>query len=135
QYDLGRCISGFRITDGIVGMFANTLVGNMIWTLRKAFKKNKSSIWRALEYEISKARSIRREVNISRLSSVTKNGEVIVVPGKVLGSGEMDHQLTVCALSISYMATKKITDVGGKVITLDELIDRYPQGSGVRIIG
>ncbi|MFZ0896824.1 MAG: uL15 family ribosomal protein, partial [Candidatus Nitrosopolaris sp.] len=63
------------------------------------------------------------------------NGEVIVVPGKVLGSGEMDHQLTVCAMSISYMAAKKITDVGGKVITLNQLIDRYPQGRGVRIIG
>ncbi len=54
-----------------------------------------------------KLRSIKREVNISRLSSVTKNGEVIVVPGKVLGSGEMDHQLTVCAFSISDMAGKE----------------------------
>jgi large subunit ribosomal protein L18e len=116
-------------------MLANTLVGNIVWTLRKAFKKNKASIWRSLEHEISKARSIRREVNISRLSSVTKNDEVIVVPGKVLGSGEMDHKLTVCAFSISEMAAKKITDVGGKVITLNELIDRYPDGRGVRIIG
>jgi ribosomal protein L18E len=33
------------------------------------------------------------------------------------------------------MAAKKITDVGGKVITLNELIDRYPDGRGVRIIG
>ena len=69
------------------------------------------------------------------MSSVTKNGEVIVVPGKVLGSGEMDHRLTVCAFSISEMAAKKITGVGGKVITLNELIDRYPDGRGVRIIG
>ena len=112
-------------------MFANTLVNNIVWALRKAFKKNKTSIWRSLEQEVSKARSIRREVNIS----VTKNGEVIVVPGKVLGSGEMDHSLTVCAFSISEMAAKKITDVGGKVITLNELIDRYPDGRGVRIIG
>lgn len=116
-------------------MFANTLVSNIVWALRKAFKKNKTSIWRSLEHEISKARSIRREVNISRLSSVTKNGEVIVVPGKVLGSGEMDHKLTVCAFFISNMAAKKITDVGGRVITLNELIDRYPDGRGVRIIG
>jgi len=89
----------------------------------------------SLVQEMSIARSIRREGNISRLSSVTKNGEVIVVPGKVLGSGEMDHRLTVCAFSISEMAAKKITDVGGKVITLNDLIDRYPDGRGVRIIG
>lgn len=116
-------------------MLANTLVSSIVWTLRKAFKKNKTSIWRTLEHEISKARSIRREVNISRLSSVTKSDEVIVVPGKVLGSGEMDHKVTVCAFSISDMAAKKITDVGGKVITINELIDRYPDGRGVRIIG
>jgi large subunit ribosomal protein L18e len=116
-------------------MIANTLVGNIVWTLRKAFKKNKTSIWKFLEHEISKPRSIRRVVNISRLSSVTKNDEVIIVPGKVLGSGEMDHKLTVCAFSISEMAAKKITDVGGNVITLNELVDRYPDGRGVRIIG
>lgn len=116
-------------------MFANSLTGNMVWTLRKAFKKNKSLIWRALEREISKTRSIRREVNISRLSSVTKNGEVIIVPGKILGSGEMDHQLTVCAFSVSDSAAYKITQVGGKIITLNELIDKYPNGRGVRIIG
>lgn len=95
-------------------MLANTLVGNIVWTLRKAFKKNKTSIWRSLEHEISKARSIRREVNISRLSSVTKNDEVIVVPGKVLGSGEMDHKLTVCAFSISEMVQRRSPTSAGK---------------------
>jgi large subunit ribosomal protein L18e len=69
------------------------------------------------------------------LSFATKNEEVVVVPGKVLGSGEMDHKLTVCAFSISNAAVRKITIVGGKVLTLNELMDRHPDGKGVRIIG
>ena len=116
-------------------MFANPLIDELIWTLRKAFKKNKKAIWKALEREITKSRTIRREVNISRLSAATKNEEVVIVPGKVLGSGEMDHRLTVCAFSISDAALKKITLVGGKVITLNELMEKHLDGKGVRIIG
>ena len=58
----------------------------------------------------------------------TKNDEVIVVPGKVLGSGEMNHNLTVCAFSISEMARKENSRRRRKVITLNELIDRNPEG-------
>src|SRR5262249_39701313 len=107
-------------------MFANPVVNEPIWTLRRAFKSNKAPIWRYLEKEISRARSIRREVNISRLASVTKNGETVIVPGKVLGLGEMDHKLTVYAFSFSERARKNIIDVGGTVIGLDELIGSYP---------
>lgn len=116
-------------------MFTNDLINETKWILRRGFKKSKKPIWRALEREISKSRTIRREVNISRLSFATKNEEVVVVPGKVLGSGEMDHKLTVCAFSISNAAVRKITIVGGKVLTLNELMDRHPDGKGVRIIG
>ena len=120
---------------GVNIMFNNPLWDEMIWILRRAFKKNKKAIWKALEREISKSRKIRREINISRLSAVTKNEEVVVVPGKILGSGEMDHKLTVCAFSISEPAIKKITLVGGKVIGLNELTEKHPDGRGVRIIG
>jgi large subunit ribosomal protein L18e len=116
-------------------MFTNPVVKETIWTFRRAFKSSKAPIWRYLEQEISRARSIRREVNISRLASVTKNGEIVVVPGKVLGLGEMDHKLTVYAFSFSERARKNITDVGGTVIGLDELIGSYPDGKGVRVIG
>jgi large subunit ribosomal protein L18e len=116
-------------------MFANTLVDNTIWTLRRAFKKNKAPIWRALEDKLSGPRSNRREVNISRLANVTKDNEVIIVPGKVLGAGTIGHKLTVCAFSISEAAARKITESRGKVITLNGLIDKYPDGKGVRIIG
>jgi len=116
-------------------MFANPVVDATVWTLRRAFKSTKAPIWRYLEREISRARSIRREVNISRLASVTENGETVVVPGKVLGLGEMDHKLTVYAFSFSERARKNITGVGGTIIGLDELIGSYPNGKGVRIIG
>ncbi|MGI0019916.1 MAG: 50S ribosomal protein L18e [Nitrososphaera sp.] len=116
-------------------MFANTLVDNTVWTLRKAAKGNKAPIWKDLEYRVSGPRSNKSEVNLGKLAQVTKASEVIMVPGKVLGTGNLGHKLTVCAFSVSETAVKKIANVGGKVVTLEDLIKKYPDGKGVRIIG
>jgi large subunit ribosomal protein L18e len=116
-------------------MLVNTAIDNTIWTLRRAFKKSKAQIWKALEYELSSRRSNRREVNVGRLSDITKEGDVVIVPGKILGSGVIDHKLTICTFSISEGAAKKILEAGGKIITLDRFIEKYPDGKGVRIIG
>ncbi len=116
-------------------MFAQTVIDNIIWSLRNAFKKNKAPIWRALQGELSGPRANRREINIGRLAEITKADEVVVIPGKVLGTGSLGHKLTVCAFSISQSAATKIIESGGKVVTFDDLIDKHPDGKGVRIIG
>ncbi len=115
-------------------MFPDTL-NNTIWTLRNALKKNKVPIWKAVIKELSRSRSNRREVNIGELAHVTKDKEVVIVPGKILGSGEISHKLTVWCFTISEVATRKILDAGGKILPLDSLIKKYPEGKGVRIIG
>ena len=119
----------------ILRMFAHTVIDNTIWGLRNAFKKNKAPIWRALQDELAGPRANRREINVRRLAEITKADEVVVVPGKVLGTGNLGHKLTVCAYSISETAAKKIVDSGGKVMTFDDLINNHPNGKGVRIIG
>ena len=115
-------------------MFPDTL-NNTIWTLRNALKKNKVPIWKAVIKKLSRSRSNRREVNIGELAHVTKDKEVVIVPGKILGSGEISHKLTVWCFTISEVATRKILDAGGKILPLDNLIKKYPDGKGVRIIG
>jgi large subunit ribosomal protein L18e len=52
-----------------------------------------------------------------------------------LGSGEIGHSLTISALSVSENAVKKIINSGGKIISLSKLLEEYPEGRGVRIIG
>jgi large subunit ribosomal protein L18e len=119
----------------ILQMFAQTAIDNTTWTLRNAFKNSKAPIWRALQEELEGPRANRREINIARLAQITKANEVLVVPGKVLGTGSLGHKLTVCAFSLSEGAAKKIKEAGGKVVTFDDLINIYPDGKGVRIVG
>jgi len=116
-------------------MFANTLVDNTVWILRGAAKKTKAPIWRDLERRVSGPRSNKSEVNLGTLAQVTKANEIVMVPGKLLGTGSIGHRLTVCAFSISESAARKLGQVGGKVITLEDLTKKYPEGKGVRIIG
>ena len=116
-------------------MFAQTVMDNTNRSLRNAFKRNKAPIWRALQRELAGPRANRREINVKRLSEITKADEVVVIPGKVLGTGSLGHKLTVCAFSISETAAKKIMGSGGKVVTFDSLINEHPDGKGVRIIG
>lgn len=113
----------------------NTMIDNTIWMLRQAFKKNKAKIWRALEEELAGSRANRREINIRRLAEISNPEQIVVIPGKVLGTGNLGHKLTVCAFSISENAARKITTAGGRIITFEDLMNAYPEGKGVRIIG
>lgn len=116
-------------------MFAQTAIDSTIWSLRSAFKRSKAPIWRALQEELAGPRANRREINVRRLAEISKADEVVVIPGKVLGTGSLGHKLTVCAFSISETAAKKIIESGGTVLTFDDLINKHPDGKGVRIIG
>jgi large subunit ribosomal protein L18e len=60
---------------------------------------------------------------------------VILVPGKILGAGNLGHSVVVYAYSISKLATNKINKAGGEILALTDLIEKYPHGSGVKIIG
>ncbi|MEK0328055.1 MAG: uL15 family ribosomal protein, partial [Nitrosopumilus sp.] len=66
---------------------------------------------------------------------VTKENAVIVVPGKVLGTGNVSHKITLSSFSISNSAAKKIIESGGTIISFSEMINKFPTGKGVIIIG
>lgn len=103
--------------------------------LRTVARKNKAPIWRAVAEELEKPRRKRRAVNVGRINRYTKPGDVVVVPGKVLGAGILDHPVTVAAYRFSELALEKIRSAGGRAITIKQLVSEYPSGSGVKIIG
>ncbi|MEM1515000.1 MAG: 50S ribosomal protein L18e [Candidatus Bathyarchaeia archaeon] len=107
----------------------------LIRLLRKVSNQYKARIWRALADHISRSHSRRITVNISRLNRYTREGDIIVVPGKVLGAGILDHAVTIAALAFSKQAQEKILMAKGKCISIQELIKLNPKGSNVKIIG
>jgi large subunit ribosomal protein L18e len=64
-----------------------------------------------------------------------KKDETIIVPGKLLGAGDIEYPVTVAAFKTTKGAKIKITAAGGTVLSIPELVRKNPKGKGVRIIG
>jgi len=84
---------------------------------------------------LSRSRQRRIAVNVSRLNRYTKKGETVVVPGKVLGAGKMDHPIHVAAFAFSDQARQKILKAKGKCLSILELAEKNPKGTDINIIG
>lgn len=113
----------------------NPNVTSLIYKLRKASNEHSAPIWRSLSKKLQKPRRQRSEVNISKINRYSAENDFIVVPGKVLGAGEILHSVTVAAITLSETARKKITDANGRIISIPELVEENPKGSKVIIMG
>jgi len=93
-----------------------------------------SPFWRRVAEDLSLSARRRRSVNLSRISHSSKEGETVVVPGKVLGDGEVTHKVTVVAHSYSQKALDKLKAAKCEALTIEEFMKKHPNKSG-RIIG
>jgi large subunit ribosomal protein L18e len=107
----------------------------LIAELKDTARKESAPIWSRIASDLEKPTRQRRAVNVYRLARYGKAGDVVVVPGKVLGSGDINHKLTVAAFTYSQQAADKITKVGGKVMAIADLVKENPKGKNVRIMG
>ncbi|MEX2017432.1 MAG: 50S ribosomal protein L18e [Candidatus Pacearchaeota archaeon] len=97
-----------------------------------ASKKNDS--WNAIASVLSGPRKNRMSINLDEISRISKAGETIAVPGKVLSQGELDKKIKLIALAFSESARKKIIDAKGEMETLINEIKKNPSAKGVRIL-
>lgn len=107
----------------------------LISELKKLSAEKKAPIWKRVALELERPSRQRREVNLSRLQSYTNDKEIALVPGKVLGAGDLDKKITVAAWKFSGEAFNKIQAAGSKAISIPQLMKENPAGRRVRIIG
>ena len=107
----------------------------LISELKKLSAEKKAPIWKTVAFELGRPARQRREVNLSRLQSYAKEKEIALVPGKVLGAGDLNKKITVVAWKFSNDAFKKIQSAGSKAMSIPQLMKENPAGKKVRIIG
>jgi len=112
----------------------NKLLKDLVIFLEKASKKNKAPIWLAVAKMLSAPRRQRIAVNIGMVSRFAKPGSTVVIPGKLLCSGELEHKVNVASFSAARGAEEKISKAGGKFMGIRELVESNPKGSGVVIL-
>jgi large subunit ribosomal protein L18e len=112
----------------------NIQLQSVITALKRHAIENDAAIWKRIAVELEKPCRNARAVNISRISRHSSPDDVVIVPGKVLSSGELQHSVTVAAYSFSKTAARKIMEKG-RIENLLELARKNPKGTNIKIIG
>lgn len=112
----------------------NAVTAKLVEDIRSQGHKEKN------KFKLELARLLLRHerkvspVNIAKIQRVCKDGEVIVVPAKVLSTGEIEKKITIYAKSYSEQAKAKIKKSGGEAFLIQDLLKENPKGSKVRIM-
>ena len=112
----------------------NNLV-QLVKELKCASKKNEAPIWSKIAKDVLKSNSNKKTINLKKIDRLTDDGNAVVISGKILGTGKLSHKVLVSSFAISGSAAKKIKDSGGEILQFSDMIDRFPTGKGVKIIG
>jgi len=107
----------------------------LIQELKKASAVQKVGFWKRLAVDLEKPARNRRAVNVSKIEKNANGKELIVVPGKVLGTGEISKSVIVAAWQFSNQAREKILKAKGDCMSIQELVAKKPKLSELRIIG
>ncbi|TAL55725.1 MAG: 50S ribosomal protein L18e [Nanoarchaeota archaeon] len=112
----------------------NPQLQQLITELRTAAFSQQNMLLKRIADDLERPTNQRRIVNLSRINRHTVEDDLVVVPGKVLGSGELGHKLTVAAWKFSDGAAEKVTAAKGKAISLADLL-KSKDLKKVKIIG
>jgi len=107
----------------------------LIRLLKKKSREENVNIWRDIAERLERPLRVWPEVNVGKIERYANDSETIIVPGKVLGAGNISKKVTVSAFKFSSEAREKIENAGGRVLTIEELMAINPKGTNVRIFG
>lgn len=107
---------------------------DLIGHLKTASREHDARIWRAVAERLAKPRRNHATVNVTEICRIVTDGETVLVPGKILGTGLLDKRVIVSALSISATAKAKVEEAGGQWVPIRDLIVGNPTGTGIRIM-
>lgn len=106
---------------------------DLINNLKKQSLDEKVKIWKDVAIRLEKPLKNLAAVNVSKIERYANENDMILVPGKVLGAGNLNKKLTVIAYRFSKEARDKIEAVGGKTLSIKDVISQNPKGSNIRI--
>ncbi|HIK02246.1 TPA: 50S ribosomal protein L18e [archaeon] len=112
----------------------NPHIASLAKTLHTVSKKEQAPIWDSVSDILQGPSQNWAEVNIGQLDRLTKDKDVVLVPGKLLAAGTISHALNVYAFSATESAKKQISAAKGKFGTIEELLSHNPKGKGVRLV-
>ena len=98
------------------------------------FQAKKNKKWLEVADILTRPRRLKTILNLDQIDKVSKEGDTIVVPGKVLGEGNVTKRFRLVALKFSDEAGKKLKEKKCEVVSLKEEITKNKEAKGIRIL-
>ena len=107
----------------------------MINDFEKLYRKEKRPLFKRIIDELKKSSRQKRDLNISKINRYSVEGSNVIVLGKVLSAGSMDHKVNVLAFAYSKDALEKLKKSGSSAKLIDELAKSGKVPQKVIILG
>ena len=95
-------------------------------------KKHKE--WLQLARIISGPKRNYLNINLKEIDAKTSEGDTVIIPGKVLGTGDLSKRIKVCALYFSDSAKDKLTKNKSQMCKIIDEIKKNQKAEGVKIL-
>ena len=95
---------------------------------------SKNENWIKISQILSGSTRAYSAMNLFQIDKTAKEGDTIIILGKVLSKGSLSKKIKICALSISVQAKEKIKESKSEFIYLADEIKNNPKAEGVKIL-
>ncbi|MEK6873941.1 MAG: 50S ribosomal protein L18e [Nanoarchaeota archaeon] len=94
----------------------------------------KNPAWIKISDIISRPRRKKVVLNLDEISSQCKDGDSVLIPGKVLGTGNIDKKIKMIALSFSESAKEKLKKSKIETLHIDEEMKKNPHAKDIKVL-
>ena len=91
-----------------------------------ALYRTKVPIWREVSDYLNVPSRQSKSINLFRISKYANENDIIIVPGKVLGNGDLTKKVTIACYRISDSAKRKVMESGSSVMSIEEALQKWP---------
>ena len=90
----------------------------------KGMKEGKrKGFWKSVYRKVAVPARSSASVGLYKIGKYSNENDIVVVPGKVLGTGALSHKVKIAAIEYSESAEKALRDSGSSMISINELYE------------
>ncbi|MAG07296.1 50S ribosomal protein L18e [Candidatus Pacearchaeota archaeon] len=97
-------------------------------------KSKKNENWLKISHLVSGSVRKKISLNLRDINEQSKDGDKVVVPGKVLSDGKVEKKISISALSFSERAREKLKESKIPTSTLLEEIKKNPKAEKIKLL-
>jgi len=94
----------------------------------------KGTKWLEVANLVSRPKRVSIKVNLDSIEKNSKEGDIIVIPGKVLGKGNLTKKIKVVAFSFSESVDEKLDKAKCEKIRIIDEIKKNPEAKNIKIL-